>query len=72
MIMITIFILEDNLLPAPALLKFSRLIEVGVSSTLVLARHIKPCAQVLHTYGEEEQLNVPVLVLPVLDTGRYV
>ena len=72
MIMITIFILEDNLLPAPALLKFSRLIEVGVSSTLVLARHIKSCVQVLDTYGEEEQLNVPVLVLPVLDTGRYV
>ena len=54
MIMITIFILEDNLLPAPALLKFSRLIEVGVSSTLVLARHIESCAQVLHTYGEDE------------------
>ena len=72
MIMITIFILEDNLLPAPALLKFSRLIEVGVSSTLVLARYIKSCVQVLDTYGEEEQLNVPVLVLPVLDTGRYV
>ena len=62
-------------LPSPAFLQFSRWIEVGVSSTLVLARHIKSCVQILHTYGEKERLrclNVLVLVLTGLDTGRYV
>lgn len=76
MIMVTIFIFEDNLLPVQSsLLKFSSWIEVGVSSMLVLARQTKSCVQVLHTYGEEEPahcLKVLALVLPGLDTGRYV
>ena len=62
-------------LPSPALLRFSRRIELDVSSTLVLARHIKSCVQVSHTYNEKERLrclNILVLVLPRLDTGRYV
>ena len=75
-IMVTIFIFEDNLLPVQSsLLKFSSWIEVGVSSMLVLARQTKSCVQVLHTYGEEEPahcLKVLALVLPGLDTGRYV